>query len=248
MQQHCYSSYHGSLPRRPASNSKCNLRAPFRGRARHVVRTEAFLGETLKGAVENAALIASAAALTITAVSLLDTRSERVLRKLDKSKPEDEDGQNLKWGVICAISFVPLINWTGWVFAALESESPTLYYAYAALYSLPLFLEGFDIGSFSLGMVFLGALHAQAQRVLVTEPDTRIQLPSGAAVLEPVVSSLQATLRRVPRAVAAAKQLEEGEKSQLEIEYDREETEQQLRSFDEELMQRRKGGQGRNKR
>ena len=76
----------------------------------------------------------------------------------------------------------------------------------------------------------------------MTEPENRFALPRVASVLEPVVGALQSTFRRIPRALAAAKQLEAGEQSTLDIEADREETEEQLRSFDEELMQRQGRG------
>jgi hypothetical protein len=82
----------------------------------------------------------------------------------------------------------------------------------------------------------------QAQRILVTEPENRFQLPSAASVLEPVVGALQSTFRRIPRALAAAKQLEAGEQSRIEIELDREEVEEQLRSFDEQLRRRKGSG------
>ena len=80
--------------------------------ARRELRVRASLTETIADVAVQGSIIAAVGAVTLTAASLVDTRSERVLKKLEAPKSQDEEGDNIKWAVICAISFVPLINWT----------------------------------------------------------------------------------------------------------------------------------------
>jgi hypothetical protein len=66
----------------------------------------------------------------------------------------------------CAASFTPSPPNQSWVLAALEDEERArVYYAFAALYAVPLLHSGFDIDGFSITMLAVGAAHVQVSGV-----------------------------------------------------------------------------------
>ena len=48
-----------------------------------------------------------------------------------------------------------------WIFAAVDSDNPRLYYWFAALYALPLLRNGFDFDWFTWAMLGAGVVHVQ---------------------------------------------------------------------------------------
>ena len=68
--------------------------------------------------------------------------------------------------------------------AALEDEARApSYYAFAALYALPLVRSGLEVDGFALALLLVGAAHVQAERVAATEPETQA---AAARVLSPL--------------------------------------------------------------
>lgn len=83
---------------------------------------------------------------------------------------------NFTWGVMGAVSCIPLFNYTAWVLGALQSETPRPYYWAAALYALPLLRNGLDQDWFSWTLLLLGVAHVQALRIASTEPKLQAKL------------------------------------------------------------------------
>lgn len=83
---------------------------------------------------------------------------------------------NFTWGVMGAVSCIPLFNYTAWVLGALQSEAPRPYYWAAALYALPLLRNGLDQDWFSWTLLLLGVAHVQALRIASTEPELQAKL------------------------------------------------------------------------
>ncbi|KAF6259889.1 hypothetical protein COO60DRAFT_1700630 [Scenedesmus sp. NREL 46B-D3] len=88
------------------------------------------------------------------------------------TNPDD----NFTWGVMGAVSCIPLFNYTAWVLGALQSEAPRPYYWAAALYTLPLLRNGLEQDWFSWTLLLLGVVHVQALRVASTEPELQAKL------------------------------------------------------------------------
>ncbi|KAK9828117.1 hypothetical protein WJX81_006542 [Elliptochloris bilobata] len=83
---------------------------------------------------------------------------------------EELEGEEVKWGVMTVISFIPLFNWLAWVFAAFDDpQRARLYYLFAAVYAVPSLRNGFTLDSFSIACLLLGIVHVQVERVAQTE-------------------------------------------------------------------------------
>lgn len=82
-----------------------------------------------------------------------------------------EDGDEVKWSVMTVLSFLPFLNPMAWIFAALDDEtSPTIYWSFAVLYSLPYLKNGFELDGFTTLVLMLGIVHIQVERIAQTEP------------------------------------------------------------------------------
>jgi len=140
------------------------------------------LPDAVEGLLTSGTMLASGLAIVGT--------SALVLRQ---QTPKQEDG--FSYGVMGAVSFIPLFNWTAWVLPALtQPERAPLYLSYAALYATPLLLEGFSIGGYTVAMLLLGVLHVQVERIVATEPQTFLSLQPLRSTLETVAFlSRQAT-------------------------------------------------------
>lgn len=132
---------------------------------------------------------AAAAGLVYSATPLLTGASKQDNQgKSDAYGETDADPEGIKWGVMSVVSFIPLVNWTvgtlacsstqyclslsslaavcshlqAWVFAAIDDEAQAAkYYAFAAVYALPLIRNGFQIDLFLVAAVLLCAAHVQ---------------------------------------------------------------------------------------
>ncbi|KAA6426412.1 MAG: hypothetical protein FRX49_03523, partial [Trebouxia sp. A1-2] len=115
---------------------------------------------------------AAAAGLLYSATPLLTGKSKDENQgRSDNYGETDADPEGIKWGVMSVVSFIPLFNWTAWVFAAIDDETQAAkYYAFAAVYALPLIRNGFQFDSFLAVAVLLCAAHVQLERIANTEP------------------------------------------------------------------------------
>ncbi|KAK9828215.1 hypothetical protein WJX74_003690 [Apatococcus lobatus] len=105
---------------------------------------------------------------------------------------DEEEGDGVKFGVMTVVGAIPLVNWSAWIFAALEDEElRQVYYLFAALYGLPMLSRGFSQDAFSIATVILGVLHIQVERVSRTEA-VKLNVPSSISSL---ASSLQDRLQ-----------------------------------------------------
>lgn len=83
-----------------------------------------------------------------------------------EADPGDINDQDIKWTVMGIISCLPFVNWTAWIFGALDDpDVAPRYYLFAALYALPLLTEGLSLDGVLLGATALCALHVQVERV-----------------------------------------------------------------------------------
>mmetsp|Transcript_43756 Transcript_43756/g.109781 ORF Transcript_43756/g.109781 Transcript_43756/m.109781 type:complete len:292 (-) Transcript_43756:310-1185(-) len=101
------------------------------------------------------------------------------------ASPADADDGFFGWFLAAFLSLVPLANWTAWLVAAQledaeaeDSSSPTLCYAFAALYALPLLHGGIAPDASDVLILALGALHLQVERVAQTDPGALSALPA----------------------------------------------------------------------
>ncbi|KAL6780123.1 hypothetical protein ACKKBF_B14345 [Auxenochlorella protothecoides x Auxenochlorella symbiontica] len=75
---------------------------------------------------------------------------------------EEEEANSIRWGVMSVLSFIPYLSPLAWVFAGLDDETySSLYYVYAALYTLPYLTNGLQLNSFVLLSIAAGIAHVQ---------------------------------------------------------------------------------------
>ena len=136
---------------------------------------------------------AAAAGLLYSATPLLTGKAKQANQgKSDGYGETDAEPEGIKWGAMSVVSFIPLVNWTvscnarlqawytsslcqlvlcklslilqAWVFAAIDDEEQaTKYYAFAAVYALPLLRNGFTFDGFLAAAVLVCAAHVQVQ-------------------------------------------------------------------------------------
>eukprot|EP00798_Chlamydomonas_sp_ICE-L_P023029 gene23029-30222_t len=147
--------------------------------------------------------------------------------KESKGGQGDEDG--FEWGLAGVVSCIPIFGFVAWVLPAItagpsnpSSTSATapspasLYYAYSALYALPVLRSGFDFDSYSFLMLVLCVAHVE--RIVNTEPellDTLKPLSAASTLSRQAMegafkfgSSVQATTEaRTPAQLGAERQL-----------------------------------------
>lgn len=106
--------------------------------------------------------------------------SGRGLFDAPEGDPGDFDDDDIKWTVMGVISCIPLVNWTAWIFGALDDPArSTRYYAFAALYFLPYLKEGIRLDTVVLLAAAAGALHLQVERAAAQAPPPPPPPPSG---------------------------------------------------------------------
>jgi hypothetical protein len=105
----------------------------------------------------------------------------------------DESADNIKWGVMSALTLLPFLNPMAWVFGALDDpDSAYLYWSFAALYTLPYVRSGFELDGLAVAALLLGIVHVQVERIAQTEP-AELELPE----------VVRTALRALPRAVTS---------------------------------------------
>eukprot|EP00191_Tetraselmis_sp_GSL018_P020473 CAMPEP_0177578226 /NCGR_PEP_ID=MMETSP0419_2-20121207/229_1 /TAXON_ID=582737 /ORGANISM="Tetraselmis sp., Strain GSL018" /LENGTH=290 /DNA_ID=CAMNT_0019066643 /DNA_START=192 /DNA_END=1062 /DNA_ORIENTATION=- len=69
------------------------------------------------------------------------------------------------WALTTFVSCLPFVNWIAWLILAQTNDtirrSPTVFYSFAALYTLPLLQKGLYLGSFEWIFIAIGVLHIQ---------------------------------------------------------------------------------------
>ena len=138
---------------------------------------------------------AATAGLLYSVTPLLTGKAKQANQgKLDSYGETDAEPEGIKWGVMSVVSFIPLVNWTvscdaclqawytpslwqlvlcklsfilqAWVFAAIDDEEQAAkYYAFAAVYTLPLLRNGFTFDGFLAAAVLICAAHVQVKRL-----------------------------------------------------------------------------------
>jgi len=174
-----------------------------------------------------------------------------------------DDADNFRWGLMGFISAFPLFNWLAWIFAAVDSDNPRLYYWFAALYALPLLRNGFDFDWFTWAMLGAGVVHVQAARIAATEPEVRASIANQLKPLNLVKTTAKAASaaakvafgvgQQPPPAAAAGSQQQQRQqqipggqtptaKEVLYVDKDLQEEEaynkRMLEEFDQQLQQR----------
>ena len=92
---------------------------------------------------------------------------------------EDHHGEAILWGVASVVSAVPFLNWTAWIFLALERPFPQRYVALSLVYLLPVLHAVGTMGEMGkldgLGWVsvLVGVLHMQYVRIQETGERSR---------------------------------------------------------------------------
>eukprot|EP00891_Asterochloris_glomerata_P002823 jgi/Astpho2/2823/Aster-x0131 len=102
---------------------------------------------------------------------------------------------------MAVLSFIPWINWTAWIFAALDDEAQAAkFYTLAALYSLPAVRSALELrlDGFTIFSIVACAIHVQIERI-ANEEVSGLQVPG--------ISSIAKSTKR------AAKQITEESRS-----------------------------------
>lgn len=162
----------GRSPWRDVLFARCNRTRPERQRPFSLTQQRHSRISAANELLSVGFYTAAAAGLLYSATPLLTGKSkEENQGKSDNYGDTDADPEGIKWGVMSVVSFIPLFNWTAWVFAAIDDETQAAkYYAFAAVYALPLIRNGFQFDSFLAAAVLMCAAHVQLERIANTEP------------------------------------------------------------------------------
>jgi hypothetical protein len=146
------------------------------------------------GALRAGAALGAALGVALSALPILtgDARERNEARAVAGDPGDAAD--NVRWGVMGLLSAVPFLNPLAWVFAALDDEvSAPLYWAFAALYTVPYVASGLELDTPAVLALAACIAHVQIERIAATEA-AEVELPAAA----------RAALRALPGAAAAA--------------------------------------------
>lgn len=153
---------------------------------------------------------------------------------------EEEEANSIRWGVMSVLSFIPYLSPLAWVFAGLDDETySSLYYVYAALYTLPYLTNGLQLNSFVLLSIAAGIAHVQIERLALTEP-VEVEFPEtagwlarqGSNLLRGLLSSGLEVSERVSDKAERAQQASTARPDRKELAEKSAEARAELRYFD----------------
>jgi len=94
---------------------------------------------------------------------------------------DDDDEEDLQWGVASVVACIPLLGWTAWIFAGLnDAKRAPLYYAFAALYAVAAAKHGLQLDAGALAVAAACGVHMQVERAARVEA-VRLPPPGPAA-------------------------------------------------------------------
>ncbi|KAK9868802.1 hypothetical protein WJX84_000937 [Apatococcus fuscideae] len=185
-------------------------------------------------------------AIAWSALPLLTGQAAQNNKKAATPATADQDeGDGVKFGVMTVVGAIPLVNWSAWIFSALEDEELSqVYYLFAALYSLPMLNRGFSQDAFSIATLVLGLLHIQVERFSRTEA-VKLDVPSS---IRDAASSLQQQFRRASQSSKAQADVQQLEDQPAPAELERDELDESLSRWDERFQQEPKRDQQKERR
>ena len=110
------------------------------------------------------------ALLATLGISLLTSRDDTRLATAS-SPPEDTFETSVRWSVMTVLSFFPYFNFASWAFAAIDAgglmavnsdrdtNDQSYFWLLSILYFVPYIVDGFQLDTFTLFTIALGALH-----------------------------------------------------------------------------------------